>query len=110
MARGGSAGGGAVSAPIYSWESACIDDYKPLEDTQGWLQCPNCSEFPRTWVFDNGNYAKCRCSRKYEGADVSAETVFNACGKRGVPYREYQDFLRVAWNAHCAALGVEPNG
>jgi hypothetical protein len=87
----------------YSWEAATISDYKPLDDTTGWQTCPNCGEHPRTWVFDNGNYAKCRCGHKYEGG-VAAETVYEACGKRKIPYPEWKDFLRVAWNNHCELI------
>jgi len=87
----------------YSWDAATISDYKPLTDTTGWDRCPSCKEYPRTWVFDNGNYAKCRCGHKYEGG-VAAETVVSACGKRGVDYSEYKGYLRAAWNARCISM------
>lgn len=87
----------------YSWEHATIPDYEPLEDTTGWSTCPNCNEHPRTWVFDNGNYAKCRCDHKYEGV-VAAESIISACHHRGVDYMEWKGFLRSAWNAHCLSL------
>ena len=92
-----------VSRIHYSWEAAVIDDYAPLSDTNGWERCLSCKEYPRTWVFDNGNYAKCRCQHKYEGG-VSAESVVEACGKRGVPYLEYKSFLRAAWNERCRSI------
>jgi hypothetical protein len=89
-----------VGRPIYSWDDATIDAYKPLADATGWEQCPNCHEYPRVWVFDNGNYAKCRCHYKYEGC-VFAESIIDACVVRKVPYEEWLDYLRLAWNAHC---------
>lgn len=58
----------------YSWELATIADYKPLESAEGWLKCPNCNEHPRTWVFDNGNYARCRCAYKYHKGGAEATT------------------------------------
>jgi hypothetical protein len=92
---------------IYSWEQACIDDYKPLENTEGWERCPNCQEFPRTWVFDNGNFAKCRCQYKYEGG-VVAKSIIQAVYKESIPYDEYKGLLRAAWNNRCASLPEQP--
>ena len=90
-----------MSKGSYSWAAACIDDYKPLDNTDKWDRCPNCSEYPRVWVFDNGNYAKCRCSYKYEEPQATAESITSACYKRGIPYEEYQEYLRKEWNAYC---------
>jgi hypothetical protein len=90
-----------MSKGSYSWAAACIDDYKPLDNTDKWDRCPNCSEYPRVWVFDNGNYAKCRCSYKYEEPQATAESITSACYKRGIPYEEYQEYLRKEWNEYC---------
>lgn len=90
-----------MSKGSYSWAAACIDDYKPLDNTDKWDRCPNCYEYPRVWVFDNGNYAKCRCSYKYEEPQATAESITSACYKRGISYEEYQEYLRKEWNAYC---------
>lgn len=50
------------------WEAATIEAYKPIKDDEGWLECPKCRRKPRVWIFDNGNYAKCQCSKKYDPA------------------------------------------
>jgi hypothetical protein len=89
---------------MYSWENSCGDWYKTLESTEGWRKCPKCKEYPRTWVFNNGNYAKCRCYHRFEFSPVFAETVVEACGLRKVPYDEYKNFLMNAWNDHCQKL------
>lgn len=90
-----------MGQPVYSWGWAVCDFYKPLEDVTGWDRCPNCGEHPRTWVFDNGNFAKCKCLGKYEGG-TSAESILSACYKRKIPYTEWEAFLRIAWNQRCA--------
>lgn len=87
----------------YTWESATIDDYKPLENPEGWLKCPSCNEYPRTWVFDNGNYARCRCVLKWERGGASALSIIEAVQKRKMPCDEYRLLLREAWNAHVRA-------
>jgi len=84
----------------YTWEFATIHAYEPLENTEGWLKCPNCNEYPRTWVFDNGNYARCRCAYKYEKGGAEALSIVEAVLKRRMPYDEYKLLLRDAWNEH----------
>lgn len=93
----------------YTWEFATIADYKPLESTEDWLKCPNCNEHPRTWVFDNGNYARCRCAYKYDKGGAEALPIVEAMIKRRMPYDEYKSLLRDAWNAHVRALPL-PQG
>ena len=88
----------------YSWELATISDYKPLEDPTGWLKCPSCNEYPRTWVFDNGNYARCRCAYMYERGGAAALSIIEAMHKRQIPYDEYKVLLRDAWNDHVRSL------
>lgn len=88
----------------YSWELATSPDYKPLESAEGWLKCPNCNEHPRTWVFDNGNYARCRCAYKYHKGGAEALSIVEAMIKRRMAYEEYKSLLRDAWNAHVRAL------
>lgn len=94
---------------IYSWEYATIPDYKPLADPAGWLECPYCGEHPRTWVFDNGNYAKCRCTYKYDKPEAEALSIIEAVQKRKMAYDEYCVLLRDAWNTHVRALPL-PGG
>lgn len=93
----------------YPWEFATIADYEPLESTEGWLKCPNCNEHPRTWVFDNGNYARCRCAYKYDKGGAEALSIIEAMVKRGMTYDEYKSLLRDAWNAYVRALPL-PQG
>jgi hypothetical protein len=94
-----------VMAGTYRWEDSCDEWYEPLKSTAGWDLCPNCREFPRTWVFDNGNFAKCRCQHKWDPG-VQAESVMEACLKKGIPYRVYKDYLRAAWNEHVSTLSI----
>lgn len=93
---------------IYSWEDATIPDYKPLKDATGWLKCPNCQEHPRIWVFDNGNYASCRCRHKYQSGGASALSINQAVRERGMSFDEYRSLLRIAWNEHVTALLSQP--
>lgn len=93
----------------YTWEMATIPDYKPLGDCEGWLKCPHCDEHPRTWVFDNGNYARCRCNYKYEKGGAAALSIIEAMYKRGMAYDEYKNLLRDAWNNHVESL-LLPSG
>lgn len=86
------------------WRFATIDAYKPLENPEGWLRCPNCNEHPRTWVFDNGNHARCRCVYRFERGGASAPSIIEAVQKCQIPYDEYRTLLRKAWNAHVRAL------
>ncbi len=85
------------------WRWATIEAYKPLEWSEGWSVCPKCSQRPRTWVFDNGNYAKCLCGSKY-GGGVSAPCILDWCHRDKKPYEEWRDLLKAAWNQHVAAL------
>lgn len=55
------------------WDRATIDAYLKLEENkhvrypEKWNTCPLCGQKPRVWIFDNGRYAKCLCSReKYD--------------------------------------------
>lgn len=89
---------------IYSWEMATIADFKPLADCAGWLKCPHCNEYPRTWVFDNGNYARCRCAYKYEKGGAEALSIVEAMLKRGMTYDDYIHLLRDSWNSNVRAL------
>lgn len=88
----------------YPWEFAAISAFKPLESTEGWLKCPKCNEHPRVWVFDNGNYARCRCAYMYDSGGAEALSIIEAVLKRRMPYDEYVVLLRDAWNEHLRAL------
>lgn len=84
---------------MYSWELACIDAYKILSNYDGWLKCKSCNEYPRLWIFDNGQYARCRCNYKYDNADVRTESImsyYRRTGKTDNPLAEIS--LKEAWN------------
>jgi hypothetical protein len=88
----------------WQWEYATISAFKPLEDDSGWDECPVCKRKPRTWVFNNGSYAKCLCGDKYTGAQVSATDVMTWYREHNGDFREYDhDELRKNWNKHCQA-------
>ena len=83
------------------WKYAVISAYtdEGVDDT--WLQCPQCGERPRTWVFDNGRYAKCCCADMYGPAQATAEdimSVYNRCNGDVSSY--CCDDLRLAWNKY----------
>jgi len=94
----------AGAMTIYPWEMATIAEYKPLADYTGWLKCPLCNEYPRTWVFDNGNYARCRCAYKYEKGGAEALSIVEAMIVRHMPYDHYVNLLRDSWNDYVSAL------
>lgn len=89
-----------------AWEFATSSTFKPLESTEGWLKCPNCNNHPRTWEFDNGNYARCQCAYKYEKGGAKALSIIEAMLERQMPYDKYKLLLREAWNDHVRALPV----
>jgi len=87
------------------WRIAACDFYTPLKDPDGWQQCPKCGVLPRVWVFDNGNYAKCLCSKdKYGPNQAEAPSCIEACFRQKRPYSEYEHMLRTAWNSRCQSL------
>lgn len=78
--------------------------YEPLISVKGWNACPKCKEFPRTWVFDNGSFAKCRCFQMYD-VGVQSESISDVARRCGGSVREYNpDGLRIAWNEHIIKL------
>jgi hypothetical protein len=88
-----------IPASIYDPE----DIYQPLESTEGWCKCILCNSFPKVWVFDNGNFAKCGCYEKYQG-DVSAPSVMDWCYNQKKSYDDYKHLLRDAWNVRCNTI------
>jgi hypothetical protein len=54
-------------------------DYKPIEktycmpDPHTFLNCPNCKQPPKVWIFDNGAFAKCECEN---AENVSGQTIW----------------------------------
>lgn len=87
------------------WEYSTISDYVPVKDTENWFECPECHVKPRVWRFDNGCFAKCQCSYKYEDIGKVSYTSI------GEYYRSYKshvgydhDGLRKNWNMHCNNL------
>ena len=83
----------------YRWEESTIKDYLPLKDIAGWSKCPKCNELPRVWIFDNGSFAKCRCTYKYDLPEASSESIMSVCRRNNGDVSEYdRDYLRQAWN------------
>ena len=78
------------------------DIYKPLESTEGWLKCHVCGEYPKVWIFDNGNFAKCRCMGQYE--KVFTTSIIECYFRQNKSYDGYKHLLRDAWNARCNSI------
>ena len=94
----------ARQAEEWEWDIACIDAFVPPDDGKDWDECPKCHVLPRIWVFDNGRYAKCLCSKgKYIEAEVSAEDIMTVHRRDHGDTTNYDvDALRKAWNARCS--------
>ena len=75
--------------------------YKPLENTSGWEICPVCKVHPRTWQFDNGRFADCKCGELYKSSGVSAIAVMTYYRKHGTLAGFPDNELRDNWNKLC---------
>lgn len=88
------------------WEE--FDWYKVPENEEDWSTCPNCNNKPRIWVFDNGNFAKCLCSKTnshYDLIGVEFESIGSYARRMNGDVSEYEsDGLRKAWNEHVEGL------
>ena len=87
------------------WDLHTIDAYEPLKDPDRWIICPVCGCLPRTWVFDNGRFAKCKCAEKYAPAMARAESIVSYYQRRGDTAGHDFNALRTAWNKW-ASTGV----
>ncbi len=84
-----------------AWATSVIDAYKSMTSVKGWKKCKGCGEFPRLWIFDNGRFAKCCCSGKYEGGEARAESIISYIKRNDMSCADYpQDALRIAWNRY----------
>jgi len=83
------------------WQEATIPAYKPIKDGTEWMACPKCNRKPRVWIFDNGNYAKCQCSKKYDSSNlVSYQSIGDYYRKFKTTAEYDNDGLMKAWNSH----------
>lgn len=97
-------GPGWQEADELRWSYAVIDAYVPVPEGKDWATCPRCGVRPRIWEFDNGRFAKCRCSGKWDPASVSAISI-GAVWRRDQNTAAYDnDELRKNWNLHIANL------
>lgn len=78
-----------------------IVTFKPDE----WLECPHCKEKPRLWIFDNGEYAKCKCQDTYDKAAASGISIWDYHKKHNGDMTEWNhDDLRDNWNAFVLSM------
>jgi len=82
------------------WHIATIDAFKPLKEETDWLACPQCHRKPRVWVFDNGNYARCQCGKKYENSAIEFESIGDYYRRKKTCEGYNQNGLREKWNEH----------
>ena len=84
----------------WKWQYACGDFYEPLASVKGWKKCRQCGEFPRVWIFDNGNHAKCCCAEMYGPHSASAPSIVERMNtSRGsMAGPTSLEILREAWN------------
>lgn len=85
-----------------------IDAYKPLDkcrfvkNKDDWEVCPDCGEKPRVWIFDNGEYADCKCCKdlyEHGASSVSVESICEHMRKNNGSTLNYDgDLLRKEWN------------
>lgn len=93
------------------WSMYAIDAYKPAPE--GYNECGRCGHVPRLWQFNNGMYAKCKCSKgPYESSQVRAESAVSYNMRHGGDWRDacrkWDRQLMVKWN-HYARHGIELN-
>tara|TARA_R110000772_G_scaffold262964_1_gene382451 strand:+ start:2654 stop:3013 length:360 start_codon:yes stop_codon:yes gene_type:complete len=106
--------------PDINKEYDLIDSYKTLEEaydthtwnsechSDKWDTCPRCEAKPRVWLFDNGRFAACKCSTKYDTkCNVHAISIGQYIRQNNgsmVGYPETE--LRDNWNQHCYDLDI----
>lgn len=100
-----------------SWEAACGDSYFDVKDhkflTKGadFLPCHQCKETPAAWIFDNGVFAKCRCSYdQYCEPPVRVESISSYIKRHDGSTLGHDDdkALSEAWNRF-AETGIYQN-
>lgn len=95
---------------IYSWSDAVSDSYQLLEEenenVDDWSICPNCLEYPRLWIFNNGKYAKCRCQGLYDKAQAVGQSI-NEYYQINKTLENYSNKdLMENWNKRCMYIKI----
>lgn len=90
------------------WEYKCGDWYEKVPTDGTWLACERCGVLPRTWIFDNGSFAKCLCYDLYDECPVRTESIMSVHKRTGLTEEYSRDKLRSAW-CEFALTGVEQN-
>ena len=95
----------------------CNDFYKPVEDPNEWLPCPECGLKPLVWIFDNGRYTACGCGEnEHEHFLIRAESIYSYFDRRNNYNHEkygkswpdeYDNELRENWNTYCETGDTE---
>ncbi len=81
----------------------CSSFYKEVEDSQNWLNCPNCGLKPLVWIFDNGRKTGCGCGEsEYRHLNIKAESIMSVHSRNNGNISEYdENELRNNWNHWC---------
>lgn len=76
-----------------------------------WAMCPSCFEQPRIWIFDNGEYAMCKCQSQYDKYAASGKSIweYHREHKGDMTGWNHND-LRDKWNARCDGPGIDWSG
>lgn len=70
-----------------------------------WKECPKCNCKPRVWIFDNGEFAKCRCCGLYDSAPAKGQTIWEYHKEHSGNMTNWShNDLRDDWNKHCESL------
>lgn len=95
---------------FYSWRAGNWYDKVPVESEEGkyWYHCKKCGFQPRTWIFNNGSYARCLCYTKYDKCPARSESIMSVYGRTGLTAEYNRDNLLTSWNMF-ALTGVEQN-
>ena len=77
-----------------------IKDYKDVEKPHLWLPCLTCGALPKVWVFDNGEFASCKChNSRYSSFTIKAESIMSIVRRENGSAEKYdRDNLRKNWN------------
>lgn len=86
-----------------SWRAA--EFYKPFDEERvtpsEWNECPVCGEKPRIWIYDNGEYAKCKCQDTYDKSAASGKTIWEYHHEHNGDMTEWNhNDLRDNWNKY----------
>lgn len=85
-------------------------DWYEKVDTEAasWYRCKMCMLYPRTWIFNNGSFARCLCYNKYDKCPARSESILSVYKRTGLTAEYDRDNLRISWNMF-ALTGVEQN-